>query len=290
MSNFQGSKMNPKKFDKSQIKFYLILIPMALFMGMPIVYIFSHAFKPLDELFAYPPKFLVKNPSLDNFRALFESIGLSSVPVSRFLFNSLSTTLVVVFLTLVISSGAAYALSKKKFKLKDIIFEINTMALMFVSTAVVIPRYLVIVQTGLINSYWAHIFPVIAMPVGVFLIKQFIDQIPDALIEAARIDGAKDWVIFTRIIMPLIKPALATIAILSFQTIWNSTEASSMFIHDESLKTFAFYLASLGNENSGIAGQGMVAAASLIMFLPNFIIFIFMQSKVMDTMAHSGIK
>lgn len=290
MASFHGTKINPDKFDKSQIKFYLVLIPMAIFMGLPIVYIISHAFKPMDELFAYPPRFFVNHPTFDNFDSLFTAMDLSGVPITRYLFNSLTSTLLIVVLTIVISALAGFALSKKKFKLKGIIFEINTLALMFVPIAVGIPRYLIIVKTGLIDNFWAHILPVLAMPMGIFLVKQFMDQLPDALIEAAKIDGASDLTIFFRIVMPLVKPALATIAILSFQTAWNNIEPSTLYINNESLKNFAFYMSTLTSANTGIAGQGMAAASALIMFIPNLLIFIFMQSKVMNTMAHSGIK
>jgi ABC-type glycerol-3-phosphate transport system permease component len=156
---------------------------------------------------------------------------------------------------------------------------------------VTIPRYLVVEKLGLINTYWGHILPLLALPVGVFLIKQFVDQIPNELIEAAAIDGAKDAVVFTRVVLPLIRPALATVAILAFQTVWNNAETSSLYMSKETLKTFAFYMTTLSTTvGNNVAGQGVAAAAALIMFIPNLIIFIFMQSKVMDTMAHSGLK
>jgi len=129
--------------------------------------------------------------------------------------------------------------------------------------------------------------------VGLFLIKQFIDGIPDEIIEAARIDGANDVNIYYQIILPMIKPAIATIAILTFQATWNNADVSSLYINDESLKTFAFYITTLTSTTAGanaVAGQGIAAAASLIMFLPNLIIFLILQSQVMSTMSHSGLK
>ncbi|WP_226682186.1 carbohydrate ABC transporter permease [Sutcliffiella horikoshii] len=292
MSAFHGTKINPDRFHKSQLKFYAFLIPLAIFMAMPIVFVFSHAFKPIDELFAYPPRFFVQKPTMQNFIDLMNNTSTSGVPMSRYLFNSISITLIVVFVTVLISTMAGYALSKKRFKLKKTIFEINTLALMFVSAAVVIPRYLLIEKVGLLDTFLVHIFPLIAMPIGLFLVKQFIDQIPNELIEAAQMDGATDYQIFGKIIIPLVKPAIATIAILSFQLVWNNTETSTLFVDNENLKTFAFYMSTLTSATSGntVAGQGMAAAASLIMFIPNLIIFIILQSQVMNTMAHSGIK
>ncbi|MBE5967932.1 MAG: carbohydrate ABC transporter permease [Lachnospiraceae bacterium] len=290
MASYVRTKMNPKGFHKQQIKYYIILFPIVLFMLLPIVYIFITAFKPIDELFLFPPKFWVKNPTLSNFRKLFEA-GTGEIPVSRYVFNSILVTGVVLFLSIVFSSMAGFALSKMKFAGKKFWFEVNQVALMFVTASVAIPKYLVVEKLGLIDTIWAHIFTLLAMPVGLFLVKQFIDQIPDALIEAAYIDGANDFTIYWKIVLPIIKPALATVAILSFQTVWNGTETSSIYINKEELKTLAFYLNTL-NASTGntIAGQGMAAAASLIMFVPNIIIFIFFQSKIMNTVAHSGIK
>lgn len=292
MSAFQGTKINPDKFHRSQLKFYAFLIPLAVFMALPIVYIFFHAFKPIDELFAFPPRFFVQKPTLQNFADLFAQSSAAGIPMSRYLFNSVLVTLIVVILTVLISTMAGYALSKKNFKLKRTIFEINTIALMFVPAAVGIPRYLVIEKLGLIDSFWVHILPLLAMPIGLFLVKQFIDQIPNELIEAAYMDGATDFHIFTRIIVPMVKPAIATIAILSFQLVWNNIETSTLYVNDESVKTFAFYMSTLASQVTGnnVAGQGMAAAASLIMFIPNLITFMILQSQVMNTMAHSGIK
>ncbi|MBU1145565.1 MAG: carbohydrate ABC transporter permease [Firmicutes bacterium] len=287
---FQGTKINPKRFHKSQIRYILIIMPIALFMLLPLVYIFNHAFKPLEELFYYPPRFFVEQPTLGNFVSLFQVTGSSGIPMSRYLFNSIIVTGLVLFASVLISTMAGYALSKLNFKMKKTINEINTIALMFVGIAVMIPRYLIIEKLGLIDNFFVHVLPYLAVPVGLFLVKQFIDQIPNELIDASRIDGATEWQIYHKIILPLIKPAIATIVILSFQTVWNSADTSTTYINNDVLKTFAFYMNTLTANSNGVAGQGMAAAASLIMFLPNLIIFILMQSKVMDTMAHSGIK
>lgn len=290
MSAFKGRQINPKTFHKSQLKFYAVLIPLAIFMGLPIVYIFNHAFKPIDELFAFPPRFFVEKPTWQNFRNLFESTSLGATPMSRYLFNSIVVSLVVVVLTIIVATMAGYVLSKKQFRMKKALTEINTIALMFVATAVAIPRYFVIEQLGLIDTFWVHILPALAMPVGLFLIKQFIDQIPDEMLEAAIMDGANDFQIYIRVILPMIKPAIATVAILAFQATWNNVEISDVFINNESLRTFAFYMSTLATKGNAVAGQGVSAAASLIMFIPNLVIFIFLQKQVMDTMAHSGIK
>ena len=294
------SGINPTRFSRGQIKFYACLIPICLVMALPVVFFFMNAFKPMEELFAYPPRFYVNRPTLDNFRQLFSISSSTTIPASRYLFNSVLSTLLVVVTSLCVSVSAGYVLSKKKFRLRGSLMELNNLALMFVAVAVMIPRYFVIVYTQLHNTFLANVIPLLAMPVGLFLIKQFMDQIPDTLIEAAVIDGAGDFTILTRIMAPLVKPALATVAILSFQLSWNNAEASLLFINNETYKTFAFYMQNLSAGGSSFlqdaaggnstAGAGVAAAAMLIMFLPNLILFIVLQSKVMNTMTHSGIK
>ncbi|MGE4320439.1 MAG: carbohydrate ABC transporter permease [Acholeplasmataceae bacterium] len=284
-----GINFNPRKFHKSQLKFYAILLPFAIFMALPIVYIFSTAFKPIDELFAFPPRFFVERPTFKNFKDLFIFVGYG-LPVMKFIVNSLIVTFSVVFLSVLFSSMAGYILSKKKFKGKKALFEINKLALMFVPIAVTIPRFLVITKIGIIDTMAAHVLPMIAIPVGLFLVKQFIDQIPDELIDAAKMDGAGDFYIYIKIIVPLAMPAIATVAILSFQATWNNVETSTLFVNDEIKQTFAFYMSTLTNVSNSVAAAGIGAAATLIMFLPNLIVFILMQSRVMNTMSHSGMK
>lgn len=288
---YRCTKTNPEKFHPSQIKLYAFLIPIALFMLLPIIYIFSTAFKPMNELFAFPPRFFVQQPTMDNFKQLFYVSTETGIPLSRYLLNSLVISVLSVFLTIFICVSTGYMISKKNFKAKKLLLSVNTLSLMFVPVAVNIPRYLIISKLGLINNFWVHIIPSLAMPIGLFLVKQFIDQIPNDLLEAAEIDGANDFVILRKVIIPMAKPAIVTVAILVFQSTWNNADISTTYINSDSLKTFAFYMNTLtSNTGNSVAGQGMAAAAALIMILPNFIIFIVMQSQVMNTMAHSGIK
>ena len=290
MAGYKGNGINPAKFERGQLKIYIVLLPLVIFMLFPIVFIFCHAFKPMDELFEFPPKFYVKNPSLDNFDSLMKSARNAGIPMSKYIFNSLLVTIAVCLGGIVISTLAAFALSKMRFKLRGIIFSANQAALMFVAAAVMIPRYLIISGLNITNTYFAHILPMIAMPVSLFLIKQFVDQVPDALIEAAAIDGATPFRIYRQIILPLIKPAIATGVILSFQQVWANVETSNLYVNTDGMKTLTFYMSTLSNLNNAVQGQGVQAAATLIMFIPNLIVFIFNQKDVMNTMANSGIK
>ena len=284
-------KTAPDRFRRDQIGTYLILLPVVLMMLLPVVYILFHALKPMDELFSFPPPFITLRPTLDNFRRLFAVADTSNYPVSLYLFNSVVATGCVVLMTLLMCASAAFALTKKQFRGKKLIQSLNQAALMFVPVAVAVPRFLIIKELGLMENFLAQILPLLAMPVGLFLVQQFISQLPDSLIEAARIDGCSDYGILFRIVIPIIKPALATVAILSFQAAWSAVEASQMFIDSEKMKTFAYYMSSVtAPTGNTVDGQAMAAAAAVLMFIPNIVLFIVMQSKVMNTVAHSGIK
>lgn len=287
---YKGKRINPQKFERGQIKIILIILPLVIFMAMPIIFIANHAFKPMEELFAFPPTFFVRNATLDNFTKLIKFSRTAGIPLSRYVFNSIAVTVLTVGLSLLFTTCAAFALAKLKFKGRNLMMQINQIAIMFVATAVLIPRYLVICKLGMIDTVWAHVLPLVAMPVALFLVKQFVEQVPDSLIEAAYMDGATDMQVYRKVIIPMIKPAIATAAILVFQQVWTNMETSNYYINDDSMKTLTFYMNSLVNANNSVSGQGIAAAATLIMFIPNLVLFIILQNNVMNTMAHSGIK
>jgi ABC-type glycerol-3-phosphate transport system permease component len=275
-------------FDKL---LYIFLTLFALFMLLPIVYIFNHSLKPYSELFVYPPNIFARQPTFQSFIELFVVTSSSVIPVTRYLFNSVLVAVLVVICTVIVSSLCAYPISKHKFPGHKAMFSVILLSLMFAAETVHIPTYLVVVNLHLVDTYWAHILPLLAAPVSVFLMKQFIDQVPNELLEAAKVDGAKEIRIFLQIVMPICMPAVATIAILAFQGTWNNIQTSSLYMQDESMKTFPFFLSTLTNGLvNNVARQGAAAAAALIMFVPNFIIFLIFQRKVIATMAHSGIK
>ena len=278
-------------WDTSQKVITFFLVILGLFMLLPLVYIFNHALKPYSELFIFPPNIFVINPTLSNFTELFVVTRDSTVPASRYLFNSILIAVLATGAVIVVSALAAYPLAKHRFPGSKALFSIIIISLMFVPETMMIPRYVVISSIGIIDTYWGHILPHVAAPVSVFLMKQFMDQVPDELIEAGKIDGAREFGIFIRIVMPICLPAVATSAILQFQNIWGSTETSVLFMTDDTMKTFPFFLQTLTqNLANSVARQGAAAAASLVMFLPTLFIFLVFQRKVIATMAHSGIK
>lgn len=287
---YKGKRINPKKFEGGQLKIIFIILPLVVFMAMPLIFIANHAFKPMEELFAFPPTFFVRNATLENFTQLIKFSRTAGIPLSRYVFNSVIVTVLTVGLSLLFTTCAAFALAKIKFKGRNLMMHINQIAIMFVAVAVLIPRYLVICNLGMIDTVWAHVLPLVAMPVALFLVKQFVEQVPDSLIEAAYMDGATDFQVYRKLIIPMIKPAIATASILVFQQVWTNMETSNYYINDDGMKTLTFYMNSLVNVNNTVSGQGIAAAATLIMFVPNLILFIILQNSVMNTMAHSGIK
>ena len=278
--------INPSKFDAAQLVVYLVLLPLLALLLLPILYIVFTAFKPIGELFAYPPRFITTHPTPDNFRRLFEATENTLFPLSIYLFNSIVSTGIVVVAGIFISVAAAYVLSKKRFHGRSLIFKLNTLSMMFVPTAVSIPRYLVIKQVGLLDTFWANVVPMLAMPVGIFLVKQFVDQLPEELVESARIDGSGEWRTFWRIVMPLVKPAWLTLIIFSFQGLWKT--GTNVLIQSEDLKTLNYALTQI--VAGGIARSGTGAAATIVMMSVPVVIFVISQSNIVETMATSGMK
>ena len=283
------SKVGAKAYRSigGNIGTFIFLLIIALFMLLPLVFVVSSAFKPLSELFIFPPKLFPMNPTLDNFKDLSSLLGDSWLPFSRYVFNSLAVTVIGTFGNIIFSSMAAYVLSKHNFPGKNILFQTVVLSLLFSTVVTGIPNYIIITKLHMINTVWALILPLLPSSLDLFLMKQFMDQmIPDTLLEAARLDGAGENRIFFSICLPLVKPAIMTLLIYSFQGIWNSTGGS--YIFDEKLKTLPTALNNI--ITSGISRTGVSSAVSLLLILPPIAVFLFAQSNVLQTMATSGMK
>lgn len=271
---------------------YFILIPLAVFSILPIVYVVSTAFKPLEELLLFPPPFFVRRPTMDNFQDLLLATNALAVPFSRYLFNSIFVTLTTVLLQVLICSMCAYPLSKARgLPGAGFIFAMIIAALMFAPQVTRIPQYLVVQRLGMIDTYWALIIPALAYSYGLFLMKQFMDNSVDiALIEAARIDGANEWTVFWRVVMPNVAPAWNTLMILGFILHWNDSFSPLVFTRSEAMKTVSVAMISLTNGPATVARLGAQSAAAFLMTAPTIIVFLLRQAKVIQTMASSGIK
>ena len=268
-------------------------ILVALFLGLlgivmvvPLYYTVISAFKPINELFYFPPKFYVVNPTIKNFISLIKLQSQSEVPFERYIFNSVFVTLVSTIGYVLLASMAAYPLAKHKFPGKKIITQLVVFAILFRPEVTSIPQYIMMSKVRIIDTYLALILPAMGGSFGVFLLQQFLDTVPNELIESGRIDGASELRIFFQLIMPILKPAWMTVVIFTFISVWNTTGVQ--FIYSESLKMLPTMLSSLST--AGIARTGVAAAVSVILLVPPVVIFILSESSIVETMAHSGLK
>lgn len=257
-----------------------------LFSVWPLVFIINNAFKPLNEIFIFPPKLFVQSPTLTNFQDLFIIIGNSWIPMSRYLFNTVFLTAAGTVSSVIIGSMAAFPLAKYVFPGSKSMSKMIVYSLMFNGTVTALPNYVIMSKLHLIDTYWAVILPTAASTLGLFLMQNFMVQVPDALIEAAKMDGANEFTIFWKVMMPLSKSAWITLIILSFQNLWGTTGGG--FIYTEKLKPISYALSQI--VNAGVARTGVASAVTLIMLIVPIAVFIISQSNVISTMATSGIK
>ncbi len=265
---------------------FIVLLIFACVMAFPMALIIANAFKAQDELWVFPPRLIPNNPTVENFRDMFNIMSNSLVPFLRYVFNTVLITLAGSVGHIILSSMCAFPLAKKKFPGRDIIFRIIVLALMFNATVTAIPNFLTMSWLRWINTYFALIVPAFGAPIGLYLMKQFMEQLPDSLLEAARIDGASQSHIFWNIVMPNVKSAWLTLFLLSFQSLWGI--GSTSYIYKEELKTLPYALNQI--LASGISRAGVGAAVSVLMLSVPVVIFVLSQSNIVETMASSGMK
>ncbi len=263
-----------------------IMIICGVFMVLPLVMIVNNALKPLDELYQFPPKIFVRNPTLENFSDLFVLMNDSWVPFSRYILNTLIITGGGMIGHVVIASMAAYPLAKNEFPFKKQLFSMVVLSMMFSWTVTQIPQYLIISWLHINNTYLSLILPAWSFGMGLYLMKQFMEQLPDSLMESARLDGASEWKIFWSIVMPNVKPAWLTLAIFQFQQMWGNT--GSLFLRDEQLKPLQYSLQQI--TAGGVARAGAAAAVTFIIAAVPITFFLICQSNVLETMTTSGMK
>ena len=265
----------------------VMLIIMGLFMFIPMYFTVIQALKPMDEMFVFPPRFYVVSPTFKNFRDLFILMGDSWVPFSRYIFNTVFISVVGTFGNLMLSSMAAYALSKIKFPGAGWIFQVVVLSLMFNSTVTGIANFITMSAVGWVDTYLAIIVPAWGSTLGLYLMKQFMETIvSDSVLESARLDGANEFYTFFKIAMPMVKPAWLTLIVYSFNGLWG--QGASIYIQSEQLKTFNYAISQI--ITGGIARAGASAASAVLMMIVPITVFIITQSNIIETMASSGMK
>ncbi len=265
----------------------IFLIIMGAFMFLPMVYAITNSLKPLSELWIYPPKFYAENPTLSNFTDLFALIGDSWVPFPRYIANTVVVSVLGTGGHVLLSSLCAYALAKHDFPGREFIFKVIVLSLMFSGAVTGVPNYLIMSKLHLVNTHWAIILPALCSSLGLYLMKQFMEtNIPDSLIESAHIDGAGEWTLFWKIVMPLVKPAWLTLIVFSFQGLWGL--GATTYIQSEQLKTLNYALSVI--VAGGVARTGAAAAATVITMIVPIAVFVITQSNIVETVATSGMK
>ena len=268
------------------VAIFLFLTILGLFMVLPIYLTIVMSIKPVEELFIFPPKLYAIRPTFDNFKEMFGALHQNRVPFSRYVFNSIFVTATVTIAQCIFASMAAFVLAKCRFPGSKVINSIIVVALLYQSNVIYIMQYIVMAKLHMIDTYWALTLPSIASPMGLFLMRQSIGQVPDAMIEAAKVDGAGLFRICWQIVMPNQKPALMTLIIFAFQAAWNIQAGSVVF--QEQYKTLPTVVTQAAS--SGLARAGVAMAAAVFMLVPPIIVFMLAQRQVIETMAHSGIK
>lgn len=265
---------------------FALMIICGIFMALPLVMIINNALKPLDEIYQYPPRIFVRNPSLENFTDLFILMSDSWVPFSRYILNTVIITGFGTAGHIIVASLAAYPMAKHDFPGKNIMFQMVVLAMMFSWVVTQIPNYIIISWLGINNTYLALILPACAYSMGLYLMKQFMEQIPDSLLESARLDGATEYKVFSTIMMPNVKPAWLTLAIFQFQSMWGNQGTG--FLRSEQLKPLQYALNQI--TLGGAARAGASAAVQFIIAAIPIMFFLLCQSNVLETMATSGMK
>lgn len=265
---------------------FVFLLIIGIFMLLPIYLTVIMSIKPVEELFIFPPKLYAMRPTLSNFSDMFDALKSSRVPFSRYVFNSVAVTASVTFMQCIFASMAAFVLAKCRFPGGKIINSIIVVSLLYQSNVIYIMQYMLMSKMGIIDTPLALILPSAASPLGLFLMRQSISQVPDAMIEAAKVDGAGLFRICWQIVMPNQKPALMTLIIFAFQASWNMQSGTLVF--QEQYKTLPTVAAQTAA--SGLARAGVAMSAAVFMLVPPIIVFMLAQRHVIETMAHSGIK
>ena len=265
----------------------IVLSFLGLFMFLPMVYVVMQSLKPLDELWMFPPRFYVVNPTLSNYTDLFTLMNTSWVPFSRYIFNTIFVSVIGTTGNLFFSSLAAYAMAKIKFPGGKLMFKTVQRSLMFHATVTSITSFMIMGALGWVDTYWARIIPAWATSMGLYLMKQFMEtNVNDSVLESSRLDGAGELRTYWTIAMPMVKPAWLTLIIFSFKDLWNA--GASVYIQSEQLKSFNYAIQQV--MAGGIKRAGAGAASTVIMMMVPIIVFVISQSNIIETMGSSGMK
>ena len=263
---------------------YVVLTLGVIAMILPFVWMLLGSFKTTAEIRQNPTQFLPESPTLDNYTQLFGRLDFAT-----YFANSIVVAVFVTVGNIVFCSMVGYALAKLEFRGKKLLFALVLGTLMVPAVVTFVPLFVLMANLGLINTYPGLILPFLITPLGVFLMRQFMLSLPDELIEAARIDGASEWRIFLRVIMPLCGPAVATLTILTFLGSWNNFLWPLVAATTEGMYTLPVALA-LYSVGQNAAEYGLMMAGAVVVVVPVLAVFIVLQRYFVQGIALTGIK
>ena len=260
-----------------------LLVVGALLVVFPLLWMISVSFMPTGAASTYPPPLLQADPTLDNYRELFAKHA-----AGRYMFNSALVATLATLISLVFNTMAGYAFAKLRFRGRDRIFRGLLGALVIPSQVAMIPLFALVKELGLVSTYGGVIVPAMASVFGIFLIRQYALSLPDELLEAARIDGASEARIFWSLVVPLIRPILVTLAILTFLATWNDFMWPLIVLTDDALHTLPVALAGLSREH--VQDNELMMAGSVVTVLPVLVLFLALQRQYMAGLMAGGVK
>ncbi len=282
-------KLKTKQLNRSLwgngISLFMLML-MGAFMLLPLVYTVASSLKPTEEFYVFPPKLYAVNPTFNNFLDLWDIFANMRVPLSRYIYNTLFASITGTVLAVVFGIMGAYVLSKHDFPGKAALNRIIVVALLYTGNILAVPRYLIISRLNWLDTSMAVLAPTLASTMCIFLLRQFITTVPNAMLESARIDGAGEFRICFQMVAPNVKPAWITVTILTFQSLWNNNGSSVIFTETKKLLPAAISQV----VSSGISRAGAGAAGTLIMIIPPILVFVIFQRQIIETMANSGVK
>jgi multiple sugar transport system permease protein len=287
-----------RRFRPTRALRYAVLIVLAILFVAPFAYMVTASLQPLERMFQNPPQWIPTEPTLDNYRQFFGS----GRAIGRWVANSFFVSITITTLQLFFNSLVAYTFAKRKFPGRDFLFFLGLATMMLPSEVTLIPNYLILRSfplvggndlygvggQGLLDSYWGLIIPSLMSPFGIFLLRQYMMSIPDELIDAARIDGAGHFRIYWKVVLPLSKPALAALAIFTFQFVWGDFYGPLIIISSPDLYTLPLGLALFNVGNRTL--WNVVMAGSVLATIPMVIVFIIFQRQFVKGISLSGLK
>ncbi|HWT02810.1 MAG TPA: carbohydrate ABC transporter permease [Pyrinomonadaceae bacterium] len=262
---------------------YLMLTAGALLFLYPFVWMLAATFKPETEIAGF--NLIPQQPTLESYRFVFQKI-----PITRGLVNSLFVSIIVTASVVLFGSMTGYALSRLRFRGRELIFNLTLATMMIPAQLTLIPLYTMMVKFGWVNSYLSLIVPAMMSSYAALLFRQFFRSIPQSLIEAARLDGCSDWRILFTIIYPLSKPAITTVAILTFMGVWNDVLWPLMVIRDQELMTMPQMVTLFAVGGQAEARLGVQLAAATLLAVPIILVYFFIQRYMIESIASSGMK